>query len=283
MGKKKPPYTLNRGALQWNNDVPFVQNVNEIKEPQASAIAEKLQYSSDKRQLLCSYFLNGGNTSGQGFFRGKVVGFKRIHRNGGLSILLKPLFVTFVGYDGKPVEGMESHVWIQDNGAFQFMHVKQGNCYSFNANAYLYDRGNGNYDFSLKDCNNLRLISEKELPDPVTLKKENFAALACNYCILQENCSKNTCQMPEWRKQMASGLAHPVNVSTKKATHKVEKKHDISHILQQETGNSQQVVDNVSAKNWIVKVYETKSLFEKTHTILSETSIQSKIEHSFLI
>lgn len=281
--RKQQPYEISNGALHWKKGPPYIQNVNKVKEPEASKIASKLKYSSSIRQLLCACYLNSGNQEAVGYFKGRVSAMKPIKRNGGISLLFKPVYVSYMRDDGQFIEGKEDHVWIQDNGAFKALGAQKGRCYSFNASVYLYKHpSTDRYEFALENCDNVRLIAESELPDAKKLEQDMWLIMACEYCQKNTHCNRQDCTEKNWRDQMVWGLSHPTKVKKKPnllPMAEIEKELVTSigeelklpelFTINDVADSVTPVIENAQKKTWMVEVREVQNSIKHINDILN--------------
>ena len=141
----------------------------------------------DCRTYLQWYYSQGGDKTAFGEFKGKV---KKITKN---SILFEKLYIEFDELCGDCVEGKEEHIWISGTEPFIKEKVKVGDCVAFTGLAYAYKRKNGSIDFSLKECEDIEIIQEYELPTDEALVRQSAERLACEVCLYSEHCDGLVC------------------------------------------------------------------------------------------
>lgn len=141
----------------------------------------------DCRTYLQWYYAEGGDSVAHGDFKGRV---EKIDNRG---ILFKRLYIEFFdqGWDG--IEGKEDHIWIYDKEPFIKKKVKVGDCVAFTGLAYAYKRNDDSIDFSLKECEDIEIIDEYELPTDEALDRQSAERLACEVCLYSEHCDGLVC------------------------------------------------------------------------------------------
>lgn len=141
----------------------------------------------DCRTYLQWYYAEGGDSVAHGDFKGRV---EKIDNRG---ILFKRLYIEFFdqGWDG--IEGKEDHIWTYDKEPFIKKKVKVGDCVSFTGLAYAYKRKDDSIDFSLKECEDIEIIEEYELPTDEALDRQSAERLACEVCLYSEHCDGLVC------------------------------------------------------------------------------------------
>lgn len=107
---------------------------------------------AEKRCVLKEYLLAGGSLYATGIFRGSL---RKLEYN---KVLLKNLHVRFKNKQGKIVEGMEDHVWLDESKPFQDAGAKEGDTVQFNAYARKYRRTDGLSNYGLCRPKNVSVV-----------------------------------------------------------------------------------------------------------------------------
>ena len=137
-------------------------------------------------------------------FKGRV---ERVNQKKG-TVCFERIFVD-AEYDnggGDGFFGKEDHVWMS---LADFQPCKKGDCFSFLADVYRYVKtGNGKMiDFGLRNPENIRRISEYELPSDEQLRLQAVDEFICSdLCMYSEQCYGYCIANQDWLNSMRASL-----------------------------------------------------------------------------